>query len=509
MGSFPKFISIPTWYDWEWRVTLASFRECQISIPTWYDWEWPPNDTSVSSRLFQFQHGTIERIYVPSDRYLQRLFQFQHGTIERKQQAKARELAERNFNSNMVRLRDSTAWSGGSAVTRFQFQHGTIQRSPSAFVGNLKDLFQFQHGTIESLAGSDFYNCLLLFQFQHGTIERSRRLFFSNPRVKFQFQHGTIESVGSGLGLWAARMISIPTWYDWEINLFSIRNNHVFISIPTWYDWEALISVCICRYTPYFNSNMVRLRAVELYESNYAEWCISIPTWYDWECFGHATIPTRLGIFQFQHGTIESQIGGSRKLLRRVFQFQHGTIESDIMCCFCSRISYFNSNMVRLREYPENVFRRSAKGFQFQHGTIERGLCVGEQVLEIVFQFQHGTIERIPTSAALKTAFYFNSNMVRLRVRTVSSASAQNTVFQFQHGTIESTCPVCALHSNLVISIPTWYDWEKTFANFSLNVLLNFNSNMVRLRDIFSRLIGINNLLFQFQHGTIESWFWK
>ena len=54
------------------------------------------------------------------------------------------------------------------------------------------------------------------------------------------------------------------------------------------------------------------------------------------------------------------------------------------------------------------------------------------------------------------------------------------------------------------ISIPTWYDWESGCRLPTQKAQSYFNSNMVRLRGPHWRWWPKSDVLFQFQHGTIE-----
>src|SRR5690606_30635807 len=97
------------------------------------------------------------------------------------------------------------------------------------------------------------------------------------------------------------------------------------------------------------------------------------------------------------------------------FQFQYGAIKRIEFFCNSCFLSYFNSNMVRLRDqhlqtmhtyYPDfnsNMVRLREKMelktaieilFQFQYGAIKREWRLGKREDMIQFQFQYGAIKR-------------------------------------------------------------------------------------------------------------------
>ncbi len=52
----------------------------------------------------------------------------------------------------------------------------------------------------------------------------------------------------------------------------------------------------------------------------------------------------------------------------------------------------------------------------------------------------------------------FNSNMVRLKVSTLTTTTIWETLFQFQHGAIKSRLDLFRIWLFDLISIPTWCD---------------------------------------------------
>ena len=57
---------------------------------------------------------------------------------------------QQNFNSNMVRLRDSLMLLVPNILSKFQFQYGAIKRNASGVIIGGGSGFQFQYGAIKS-----------------------------------------------------------------------------------------------------------------------------------------------------------------------------------------------------------------------------------------------------------------------------------------------------------------------------------------------------------------------
>ena len=73
------------------------------------------------------------------------------------------------------------------------------------------------------------------------------------------------------------------------------------------------------------------------------------------------------------------------------------------------------------------------------------------------FQFHYGTIKSQSFAPLLFSAKYFNSTMVRLKVREAGLNPVLGDVFQFHYGTIKRF-PALQSRAVLHISIPLWYD---------------------------------------------------
>ena len=187
------------------------------------------------------------------------------------------------------------------------------------------------------------------FQFQYGTI-KSR---FGNYRLeigaKFQFQYGTIK-----------RNIAVLKHQQ------SLSFNSSMVRL------KDLRKFCRSGAWPSFNSSMVRLKGVHI----------------QWRSLDNQ--------FQFQYGTIKSNLLFNKLRQQAMFQFQYGTIKRKSSAqqrkgCLC-----FNSSMVRLKALQGSI-SSSQMRFQFQYGTIKRKDGVWPETAGIQFQFQYGTIKSYMT----------------------------------------------------------------------------------------------------------------
>jgi len=76
-----------------------------------------------------------------------------------------------------------------------------------------------------------------------------------------------------------------------------------------------------------------------------------------------------------------------------VFQFQFGTIDSEIRAFPSPLNRRFNSSLVRLIEKFCDEVNKAFDAFQFQFGTIDSLLNLAFKVCNPMFQFQFGTID--------------------------------------------------------------------------------------------------------------------
>ena len=118
-----------------------------------------------------------------------------------------------------------------------------------------------------------------------------------------------------------------------------------------------------------------------------------------------------------------------------IFQFHYGTIKSICRLKLTTTVVYFNSTMVRLKVLTTIAGSTALAGFQFHYGTIKRFWFARWPLAVRLFQFHYGTIKRKWRLQPKRLICYFNSTMVRLKVRCVI------LIWQIK-----------------VISIPLWYD---------------------------------------------------
>gem|GEM_PF-770306 len=164
------------------------------------------------ANLFQFQHGAIKSnlplfIIMEED-----IFQFQHGAIKRSTEQNITQNIL-NFNSNMVRLKES----GGGFWRYFGFYFNSNMvrlKGKFSFAMLRPAKFQFQHGAIKSVVLAVYLFYSMLFQFQHGAIKSAIDSVLLILLWLFQFQHGAIKSSKQKRPYRALTVISIPTWCD-------------------------------------------------------------------------------------------------------------------------------------------------------------------------------------------------------------------------------------------------------------------------------------------------------
>ena len=118
-------------------------------------------------------------------------FQFHYGTIKRKSQHR-QYISRTYFNSTMVRLKVLVP-CGKCILCRFQFHYGTIKRKSTNYALQYIALFQFHYGTIKRPQSVEQSTTASAFQFHYGTIKSHQRQPLQAPELAFQFHYGTIK----------------------------------------------------------------------------------------------------------------------------------------------------------------------------------------------------------------------------------------------------------------------------------------------------------------------------
>ena len=185
----------------------------------------------------------------------------------------------------------------------FQFHDGTITTWWSKPWNGQRITFQFHDGTITTRPRCRYYKQNPKFQFHDGTI--TTWVWHWNKRGKsvFQFHDGTITTRAIIYYRKALHGVSIPWWYDYNVQE-KIRSVYIAaVSIPWWYDYNGQRNLYTCEWGRRFNSMMVRL---QLY--------------YGW------FFPISSGPFQFHDGTITTNKSILVYWASAKFQFHDGTI---------------------------------------------------------------------------------------------------------------------------------------------------------------------------------------
>ncbi len=120
--------------------------------------------------------------------------------------------------------------------------------------------------------------------------------------------------------------------------------------------------------------------------------------------------------------------------------------------------------------------------FQFLHGTITRATFLKTKHCFIAFQFLHGTITRVIDASKAEGA----------------------SPFQFLHGTITRCNTGQVSCRGRRVSIPSWYNYKSQVALIKTQKIGCFNSFMVQLQAYFLHLsrpllIGFNSFMVQLQ----------
>ena len=141
--------------------------------------------------------------------------------------------------------------------------------------------------------------------------------------------------------------------------------------------------------------------------------------------------------FQFQTGSIKRDLSELTEWVLKKFQFQTGSIKSCHALRVMRHVYGFNSKLVRLKGI-RMVYVVYSERFQFQTGSIKS--VNPPKALQMLsargFQFQTGSIKRVEDISQSTAEYRFNSKLVRLKAKIVTPALA----------------------SGVAVSIPNWFD---------------------------------------------------
>ena len=147
--------------------------------------------------------------------------------------------------------------------------------------------------------------------------------------------------------------------------------------------------------------------------------------------------------------------------------------------------------MVRLKAHDMPKLKAFSRNFNSKVVRLKEDIPAVSYVL-ILFQFQSGAVKRQCSFSCRQSQLYFNSKVVRLKVKPLPSMKAKTALFQFQSGAVKSC-------SCSVSRVGFWYFNSKVVR---LKVLQNrmgevsesdFNSKVVRLKGHSFRIAEIPN----------------
>ena len=139
--------------------------------------------------------------------------------------------------------------------------------------------------------------------------------------------------------------------------------------------------------------------------------------------------------------------------------------------------------MVRLKAYYGARQVRLVK-FQFHYGTIKSFHLFKFLCLAALFQFHYGTIKSNNGKYLINGNRHFNSTMVRLKEEDGTPEHEAEYEFQFHYGTIKSMIPC---HTFQAVPLFQFHYGTIKSPEISWDAViyyLDFNSTMVRLKDL-------------------------
>jgi len=331
--------------------------------------------------------------------------------------------------------------------------------------------------------------------------------------------------------------VSIPLWFD-----SNRRHGHPHfptrhVSIPLWFDSNSnLISLS---HPPYcsFNSTLVRFKRYFGLAGGQT-FQVSIPLWFD---SNGLFCPDAGGQvrFQFHSGSIQTGKDTLDSEGTNGFQFHSGSIQTCNVHCRCRfllavsiplwfdsnlaarafllcGLGSFNSTLVRFKLACSRVegeavpcfnstlvrFKHSARkdaewlSLCFNSTLVRFKLCLagGGVASSWTFQFHSGSIQTWKVADRKKELEKsFNSTLVRFKPAAFASPRWSATEFQFHSGSIQTSSDALLVCFPREVSIPLWFDSNRSKGKAIRVREYGFNSTLVRFKLIAPLLLLVCN----------------
>ena len=192
--------------SWKEKYRICNFNYTMVRLKVWI-----PVFLSKSV-WFQFHYGTIKRVSELLSGQCRYLFQFHYGTIK--------------SSDPLVKF---------GQFMKFQFHYGTIKRSRTTTIRRRMKNFNSTMVRLKESLTRHPYVAWQTFQFHYGTIKRLRRCSWRTAGSGFQFHYGTIKSSSPAV------LIAVIAHFNSTMVRLKDRRlrcsvSFYMISIPLWYD---------------------------------------------------------------------------------------------------------------------------------------------------------------------------------------------------------------------------------------------------------------------------------
>jgi len=325
LGASWKVVSIPLWFDSNFRQTLCRIWLQHVSIPLWFDSNVIDTTEDFVLSVFQFHSGSIQTnidkliICGPTR------FQFHSGSIQTK-------------DSDLYLVIQHT----------FQFHSGSIQTKKLKPQLPIQPRFQFHSGSIQTFADAfsmrfvESFNSTLV-RFKRDSRGRIRQRWNSFNSTLVRFKHTTLaKEIINGAGF-----NSTLVRFKRDFGSPTLRAN-CSVSIPLWFDSNQTRNKrCAFGHQFQFHSGSIQtkfsfneLSFLELFQFHSG----SIQTLMD------LTDAVSIGVFQFHSGSIQTSPRELSVVCGKFsFQFHSGSIQTTTTTVSLFTIRGFNSTLVRFK----------------------------------------------------------------------------------------------------------------------------------------------------------------